>query len=287
MKRRILSVLSIFAVAVGATACSADDAASEPVSAASDEVVVTNPISPIIWPISPITWDGTVGTWPLAVWASQPINWLAFDIPGATGLSLSLASMDGVPITGFAPIAVDGALVSTIGAGPWFGGLAPTLGLLPWANGLGTWAAGCNVPGFVFGLNFWPDGLVGLGLNAATPNAINPLLLTPTMTTSAMLPGAIVTPTLTSSALMFNTLPVITGTTPFVVNVHFNAVQSATMAQLNVFSSMAATNAAIQSAAVQSTVFPIIGMPFISPTMTTMTMPITNPVVTPIVTPLL
>src|SRR5262245_33070655 len=43
MKHRILSALSIFAVAVGVTGCSADDAVTEPVSAASDEVVVTNP----------------------------------------------------------------------------------------------------------------------------------------------------------------------------------------------------------------------------------------------------
>jgi hypothetical protein len=270
MKYRVLSLASMFALVAGVTACATDNETSpsspqEPVTqGAQKQAIITNPVAPLIWPVGPIAWNGTTATWPLAVWSSTPINWLAFDISGASNLSLSLASLQGAALANYSAATISAQQLSMLQAGPWLGGLAPSISLLPFMNGLGAVAPTFASPTFVYGLNFYPDVMMGLPASTLPLSATMPGLLdasAASLLTSPLLPGIdnFMTPFISSNALMFGSLPAITGTTPFLVNATFTVPDLVTPAYLSVYSASAATNAAIaNNVAMQSMVFPII-----------------------------
>lgn len=284
-----LSLASAIIVAGGLTACAVEDPdpapAPEQVVASSDEIV-TGPMGPLFWPTGPITWAGGVGTWPIAVWSAAPLTWLALDIPGATTLSLSLATMDAALMTGFSPILINTTLLNTLTPGPWLGGLTPYYGMLPSMYGLGAYPY-YGAPGYVYGLGYYPYlGAPGLGAGCVggvgclgTPlidglafPGLFPAGLTAATTALAATPGLLpltpitpitpfLAPTLTANALFFPTFPAFAATTPFLLNVTFSGLTAASMASLNVFA--ASTAAATSSLAIQATTFPILGVPVV------------------------
>jgi hypothetical protein len=186
----------------------------------------------MIWPAGPITWNGTAGTWPIAVWSSSPITFLGVDLVGPTNLSLGLSTMSGLntftPMTGFT-------------AGPispiWFDTINTGLTGLPWAGSLG------------LGLNTLGVGTASVG---------SPFLLTPSITTNA---------------LMFSDLPLLTGFSPFIVNVGFDMLDVDTFGALNIFASTAgvgtlstlSTTAGLGMLPFSSSVLPISGFNTLSP----------------------
>jgi len=287
MNRRLLSVVSIVTLLGGVAACAVENdpstgtEPSEPV-AVDAQNLVTNPIGPIFWPMGPITWADGVGTWPIGVWSNTAINWLAFDIAGATNLQLSLSTLDGVGL-GITPSLITSSLLSTVGAGPWLGGLTPYYGMLPWMNGLGTYPF-YGVPGYVYGLGYYPyvDGLYGAGCGAGACGTLGaPLLdgllypgLYPaglgastfggltTLGASSLTTGFLgLTPAITANALLFPTFPAFVGTTPLLINATFSGVTAATQASLSIFAATASTAALQSSLAIQATMFPILGFP--------------------------
>jgi hypothetical protein len=265
----------------------------EPVSAGQQaQSLVTGPIGPIFWPTAPITWNGTIGTWPIAVWSPAAIDWLAVSIPGATNLSVSLATMDGLALTGFPVAPLTTPLAATINAGPWLGGLTPYYGMLPWMYGLGSYPS-YGVPGYVYGLDYYPyvgscagcgtlgmplvDGLAYPNLFPAgvvgTSTALGAAALTtPFLGTTGLAPAMIpsasfLTPTLADNALYFSTFPTFAATTPFLMNVTFDAaaMTTASLSSMSLFASSAALDVAATSAAIQATTFPIMGFPVVLP----------------------
>jgi hypothetical protein len=140
--------------------------------------------------------------------------------------------------------------------------------MLPWMNGLGA-VPYYGAPGYVFGLDFYPDigldGCFGCGVpltpivnSVAFPGLLPAGLLpvgTAGLVTPTLLPSAaFLTPMITSNALLFNTLPIITGTTPFLANVTFSGLNAASIMTSSMIS---------QTAAIQATLFPIMGVPLL------------------------
>jgi hypothetical protein len=228
-------------------------------------------MGPLLWPTSPILWDGGIGTWNIGLWADMPLNWLALDIPGATLLGFDLVDASGTLIA--SSTAIDAAMLSTFSSASWMGGLWPAYGMLPWMNGLSS-VGFFGAPSYVFGLGFFPSvggvGLPGVGLsgiggvginNLAFPGLLPAGLATTGVGTTALLPSAaFLTPTLTSSALWLNTMPFI-GADPLFLNVRFSGLTASSMASLNIMSSFTAMSA--QTASIQATLFPIMGIPLI------------------------
>jgi hypothetical protein len=271
MKYRVLSLASMLVMVAGVTGCATDaeptsTTPQEPVAqGAQKQALVTNPISPIVWPVGPISWNGLTGTWPLAVWSSSPINWLAFDVSGASGLGIGLASASGAALTSYSAQTINAAQYATLSAGPWLGGLAPTMSLLPYMNGVGSLGAFAT-PSFVYGLNFYPDVMMGLPASTVPFSTTVPGLLDATtagvagLGMSSILPGmSFMTPFISQNALMLDTLPTITGTTPFLVNATFTVPDLVSPAYLSVYSGAPCANAALaNNLAMQSMVLPII-----------------------------
>lgn len=271
MKYRVLSLASVLAMVAGVTGCATDGEPTpgpEPVTqGAQKQALVTNPVTPLVWPVGPISWQGTTGTWPLAVWSSSPIDWLAFDVSGASGLDIGLASSTGAALTGYSAQTINAAQFSTLSAGPWLGGLAPTMSLLPYMNGVGSIGAFAS-PSFIYGLNFYPDVMMGLPASTLPLSTTIPGLLDVGAASasfgvgglSSILPGlSFMTPFISQNALMLDTLPAITGTTPFLVNATFTVPDFVTPSYLSVYSAAPCSNAALASnVAMQSMVLPII-----------------------------
>lgn len=265
--------------------------APEPaVTGSQSQALVTGPIGPLFWPTAPITWNGSIGTWPIAVWSPSTVNWLALSIPGATNLSVSLAAMDGTAMTGFPVGPITTPLATTINVGAWLGGLTPYYGMLPWMYGLGSYSS-YGVPGYVYGLNYYPyvgscagcgaigaPMLNGLAYPSLLPSGVVATnaafgtagLTTPFLGTAAISPTMIpsasfLTPTLADNALYFSTFPTFAATTPLLLNVSFDAaaMTTASLASMSLFASTAAvqTSAAATSASISATTFPIMGFP--------------------------
>ena len=114
MKRSILFAASLSLSMLAAPGCNVDDTAdveAEPV-AVDEQSIVTGAVGPLLWPTAPITWNAGVGTWPIALWADMPLNWLALDIPGATLLGFDLVDASGAILA--SSVAIDAAMLSTI-----------------------------------------------------------------------------------------------------------------------------------------------------------------------------
>jgi hypothetical protein len=232
-----------------------------------------------MWPTAPITWANGIGTWPIAVWSSSPLTWMAFDIPGVADLSVSFSTMEGAFLAS-SFTAIDTALLNTVTTGPWLGGLWPAYGILPAMNGLGAYPF-YGAPGYVYGLDYYPyvtgaacPGCIGapfaplidgLAYPALYPPGLTPLATTAGLAAStALLPGVgFLNPTLTAGALWCNSIPVITGTTPILANVTFSGIAASQMASLNIMAASSAAQMATTNAAIQATVFPIMGIPFL------------------------
>lgn len=271
MKYRVLSLASVLAMIAGVPGCATDGeptSAPEPVTqGAQEQAFVTNPVAPLVWPVGPISWNGLTGTWPLAVWSNQPINWLAFDVSGATGLGIGLASASGAALSTYSAQTISAAQYATLSAGPWLGGLAPTMSLLPYMNGVGSIGA-FAAPSFVYGLNFYPDVMMGLPASTLPLATTVPGLLDVGAASASfgigglgsLLPGiSFMTPFISQNALMLDTLPAISGTTPFLVNATFTVPSFVSPSYLSIYSAAPAANAALASnLAMQSMVLPII-----------------------------
>jgi hypothetical protein len=267
MNRKIATVASVLALVGASAGCVGDldpQEQPEPLGVAQGEIL-TGAVGPLFWPTGPITWNNGVGTWPIAVWSSAPLSWLALDIPGAATLGVNLTTLDGALLPGVSPLAIDSARLGTIGAGTWMGGLWPGYGMLPWMYGVGGYST-FGTPSYVYGLGFYPSvnasmtGLTTLG-SLAYPTLMPAGLATTTVgMTPSLLPGAtLLGPTLTSSALMLDGFPAFTGTTPLLLNLTFSGIDAATMPSL----SLIGAHGAASSLALQATVFPLMGIPFL------------------------
>jgi hypothetical protein len=282
MKRSMLVLAACLATAGGLAACGSDNEpqSAEPIAVDAQEIV-TAPLGPLMWPTAPISWVDGVGTWPIAIWSSTPLNWMAFDIPGVMDLDVSFTTIDGA-LLGANLATIDAALLNTVTTGPWLGGLWPAYGMLPWMNGLGDYPF-YGAPGYVYGLDYYPyvagagcpgcvgapftpliDGLAYTGLY---PAGLTPLATTAGLAAStALLPGVgFMNPMLTANALMCNSIPFVAGATaaPIIANLTFSGLQASQMASLNIFAANTTAQLAATNAAIQATVFPIMGVPFL------------------------
>lgn len=291
MKRNLMSLSAVALACTAVSACvgQSDVPAANEQVAESVESLVTAPIGPVFWPMAPISWSGTAATWPIAVYSTTPLDLLAFDIPGASALSLSLATLDGAAVTGYAPVPISSAWLDTFGAASWLGGLTPYYGMIPSMYGLDPFPI-YGVPSYVYGAGYYPyvDGLFGGACSGGLCGSIGaPLIdgltypglfpagvlgtvaapaapsIAPLAASTAFLPGApFAAPALSSRALMFSSFPAFSAATPFIVNVAFDGLTAASLTSLNIFTATAATNAAIQGGlALQATAFPILGVP--------------------------
>ncbi len=96
MKKHMMMTAPLLALALAASACvgEADPGAAdegEDVASTDQELVSTSTTtttttttttmsSTMIAPVGPITWNGTIGTWPIAIWSSAPLDFIAFDV---------------------------------------------------------------------------------------------------------------------------------------------------------------------------------------------------------------
>jgi hypothetical protein len=222
MKRNFLISSILGLLVAGLAACQSNEPTnqSSPDHVGIAEQRIIGAVAPAafsVWPAGPIIFDGTIATMPLAIWAPQPIGFVAFDVPGCTGLTLSVGAFgaDGafVATDGFAPVAISAPFLTGIQAG-----LAAPVAPL-------AFTAPAVVPGA----------------------AIAPPLLTP-------INPAFISPFISSSAMMFTSLPAFQPLTPVIVNVGFTwPAASLSLSAVNVFAASADATAAFMSASTAAT----------------------------------
>jgi hypothetical protein len=254
MKKQMKMLSTLCALGICATACGAQDGASdvsggplggnESVSSAEQKIVgLAGNI--LVWPAGPIAWNGLVGTWPISVWAPSTIGALAFDISGIGGLGVTALGFPGLT----AGVITTPFLNAFLGAGtatPWLG-----------VNGSLFGSAGLIAPDFGFAGAFDPFGVGAFGFGAAVPGVG---LLSASFANGTLLPGfgSFLTPALTANALMFSNLAAINATTPFTFNVTFTAAQAS------------------QAIAFQSASLSIFATPILGSALTTAAIPFTS-----------
>jgi hypothetical protein len=141
MKTHKMMLSPLIAIALAATACVGEadpgvDGDDEVTSAEQEMVGAPMMSNAMIWPMGSITWDGMIGTWPIAVWSSAQLDFIAFNLDTFADLSLTVGTMDtlGVftPLPGISAVPITSGCLNTISAGltpsPL---LAPTPMLLP------------------------------------------------------------------------------------------------------------------------------------------------------------
>jgi hypothetical protein len=221
MKQSFLIPTVFAVVAAGTSACQSSDpspqAPTEHVGMAQErQIGLVAPAAFSVWPAGPIAFDGSFATMPLAIWSPNPLGFLAFDIPGCTGLTL-----------GFGAFGADGAFVAN-----------SAFTAMPISTAfLGGIQAGL-VPGIA------PIGLAGPALLPAGALAA-PLL-------TSVTPASFLNPFISSNALMFTGIPAIGALSPVIVNVGFAWPGSLNFSAINVFAASADATSAFMSASTAS-----------------------------------
>jgi hypothetical protein len=244
MKTRTALSMLTCVLATTACACSAeptsDPAANETTGTAEQKQVVGASGNVMIWPAGPIAWEGLTGTWPISVWSTAPIGALAFDMAGATDLSVSC-------------LGCEAGLVSSPITTAWLDAFVPPAS----ANTFGAPLLGSNglfAPAFGFQGSFTPStGIQGSGFRASAPGVgVSQGSFTGGVAGSLT---SLLTPALSRSALMFSDLAAPDLFTQRTFNVRFTVQNRAAQQSFTASSTRSSTtfNAASVSVFASST----------------------------------
>jgi hypothetical protein len=195
MKTHPVMIPPLLALALAASACvgEADSGVTEDdedVASAEQEIITSSFSSStstttttttstmnttVIWPAGPITWNGTVGTWPIAVWSSAPLDFIAVDLGVYANLTLTPGMMDSAgvltPLPGVTAAPISAACMATITTGLEARAPRPMPKLLP---GRSVGGAGFGMP-FPVTPTITPSALMLTGLPA--PSGVTPLVI--------------------------------------------------------------------------------------------------------------